>query len=78
MIIADLKLPQGEEPPGVGGEAYHESPSTNRQHPTQLHRGLVLVKKTTCRHGPPCILRHGFIPIPNLFMTNNLFLLLIL
>ena len=77
MIIADLKLPQGEEPPGVGGEAYRESPSTNRQRLTRHHHGLVLVKKTTCRHGPLCILRHGFIRTPNLFMTNNLLLLIL-
>ena len=77
MIIADLKLPQGEEPPGVGGEAYHESPSTNRQRLTRHHRGLVLVKKTTCRRILPCILRHGFIRTPNSFTTNNLLLLIL-
>ena len=72
MIIADLKLPQGEEPPGVGGEAYRESPSTNQQRLTRHHHGLVLVKKTTCHRIPPCILHHGFIRTPNSFTTNNL------
>ena len=74
MIIADLKLPQGEEPPGVGGEAYRESPSTNRQRLTRHLRGLVLVKKMTCHLIPPCILLHGFIRTPNSFTTNNLLL----